>query len=270
MPDIIVLIPHYNDIEGLNKSLNSVSDQEAVDVLIIDDGSIVKPDQNKLKGKFNNINDIIVLLSSPNKGQPHVENIGLKYIIDSGKYKYIARLDSGDTSYPERFKIQKQFFEQNPDISIIGTHAMVVDLKGEKLFFSKMPLTHKIIKKNIHVHNCFLHSTIMFRVEALNKVGFYSMDYFANDDYDFWFRFIKKTLTANIDKCLGNIELNSNSLSRSKYRKVLRAGIRILLKHFSFKYFFYSIRGLLRAFACYIIGVKLAMKISILLNKNKQ
>lgn len=269
MPDIIVLIPHFNDIQGLNRSLNSISDQEPVDVLVVDDGSAVKPDQEELKKAYGKINDIIVLFSSPNKGQAFVQNLGLKYIIESNKYKLVARLDTGDTCVPERFVEQKQFFAKNPDVSLVGSNAVIADMDGKKLFDTKMPLTHKEIRKRMHAQSCFIHSSVMFRVDAIRKTGYYPVEYYANDDYAFWFKFIDQFITANMNKCLVTYELNFNSLSKGKYRKELRSRMRILLKYFSFKYLFHSILGLSKALAGYLIGARSAGRLVVIANKFK-
>lgn len=268
MTELIVLIPHYNDIEGLNKSLRSISPIEPVDVLIVDDGSKIKPDEKELRKTYKNINNIIVILSNPNKGQPVVQNIGLKYIQDTKKYKYVARLDSGDTCFPERFIVQKSFFLNNPDVFLVGTHAQLVDTYGTKLFIAKMPLIDKDIKKIMHAHSCFIHSSVMFRIEAIDEIGYYPLDYYANDDISYWFKFINRFQTANIDKCLITYEVNLNSLSRKKYRKELRSRIRVLFINFSFRYFIFSIKGLVKAFICYSLGVKYSYKIALFLNKS--
>ena len=267
MTDIVVLIPHYNDITGLSKSLHSISISEPVDVLIVDDGSKIKPNQNELKHRHKNIHDIIVIYSSPNKGQAVVQNIGLKYILESNKYKYIARLDTGDACYPERFVVQKKFLLNNSEIFLVGSQGLIVDTKGNKLFTSNLPLHHHEIKKRMHINSCFIHSSVMFKIESIKEVGYYPENYFANDDYSFWFKFIKCFATANVDNCLVMYELNLNSISRGKYRKELRARFRILLNYFSFKYFFYSIIGLSKVFIAYLLGVNIATNIAIFIKR---
>ena len=48
--DIIVLIPHYNNIEGLKQSLLSISRSVIpVDILIVDDGSNIAIEENALR-----------------------------------------------------------------------------------------------------------------------------------------------------------------------------------------------------------------------------
>ena len=43
MNTLICLIPHYNNPDGLAKSLASIGKDEPCDVLVVDDGSVRKP-----------------------------------------------------------------------------------------------------------------------------------------------------------------------------------------------------------------------------------
>lgn len=269
LPDIIVLIPHYNDIKGLNRSLASISTRQPVDVLIVDDDSLVKPDQEELRRTHPHINSITVLFSSPNKGPAYVQNIGIRHILTNAHHKFIARLDQGDTCSSERFRVQREFLVNNPDVFLLGSHALITDAEGRELFVSRMPLGSAEIKRRMHAHCCFIHSSVMFRAEAIEKVGYYPTHYYGNDDYPYWFRFVNAFPTANIDARLVTYELHLNSYSRGKYRRELRSRIRILLGNFSFRYFFSSIEGLSKAFICYVIGVKLATRAAIIIGKFK-
>ena len=43
MAEVIVLIPHYNAIDTLLKSIKSIDEDIEVDVFVVDDGSTLKP-----------------------------------------------------------------------------------------------------------------------------------------------------------------------------------------------------------------------------------
>lgn len=49
---VILLIPHYNNINGLFTSLSSINKEENLDVLIVDDGSKVRIDEHKLTAAY--------------------------------------------------------------------------------------------------------------------------------------------------------------------------------------------------------------------------
>ena len=107
--DIVVLIPHYNNLEGLIKSLSAVSKSViAVDVLVVDDGSSIPVEEKQLQKIYPSIT---VLHSSKNEGIEKALNRGLTYICDNKPYKYVARLDAEDVCSPDRFAKQKEFLE---------------------------------------------------------------------------------------------------------------------------------------------------------------
>ena len=49
MSNIIVLIPHYNNLIGLKKTIASINEDISVDILVIDDGSTNKLDKSDIK-----------------------------------------------------------------------------------------------------------------------------------------------------------------------------------------------------------------------------
>lgn len=49
MPNIIVLIPHYNNLIGLKKTIASINEDISIDILVIDDGSTNKLDKSDIK-----------------------------------------------------------------------------------------------------------------------------------------------------------------------------------------------------------------------------
>ena len=242
-PDICVLIPHYNNIEGLETSLASISDEEPVDVLIVDDGSYIKPDVEELKRKFSYISDIIVIFNNKNRGIEHVLNDGLKYIKDAG-YKYIARLDCGDVCFPERFKIQKEFLEQNPDIYLVGSWVEFVDVRGKSLFVFRPPTVYREIRKKMFINNMFIHPVVMFRTKVIEEVGFYPTNYKNAEDYAYFFRISKRFKVANIDRVLLKCEVNPKGLSLSKRKQQIKSRLRVI--HDNFDFSIYAFYGLLR------------------------
>jgi glycosyltransferase involved in cell wall biosynthesis len=248
--DICILIPHYNALAGLEKSLSSITDIEPVDVLIVDDGSKVKPDEKELKNKFPKINNIKVLLNDRNRGIEYVLNDGLKYIMENN-YKYVARLDCGDICHPERFKIQKEFLENNPEIYLVGSWVEFMDLNENILFKFTPPTTHEEIKKKMYINNMFIHPSVMFRTKAIKKIGFYPTNKKNAEDYAYFFKFVKNFKTANIDKFLLKCEVNPKGLSLSKRKLQLKSRIKVILDNFEPS--LWCIYGLLRNLIIYFM-----------------
>ena len=149
MSDIIVLIPHFNNLKGLVDSIKSMSSEyEFIDILVIDDGSKELIDESYLQkvcGK-----KIIVINNRVNRGIEHVLNDGLNFAVQHN-YKYIGRLDCGDLCKEYRFRVQYDFLEKHSDIGIVGSHVKCVDPQGTFLYNLKMPLSDSVIRKKIYL-----------------------------------------------------------------------------------------------------------------------
>lgn len=115
---LIILIAHYNNLVGLKKSLKSIREPFDVDILIVDDGSKLKPNLKDLQDIYKN-GKIFLELLPENKGVGFAANHGLK-IIQEMKYDLIGRLDCGDLNKKNKYKKQIDFLKENPDIKLVG------------------------------------------------------------------------------------------------------------------------------------------------------
>ena len=234
MSDIAVLIPHFNNLVGLKKALDSISDLQPVDIIIVDDGSTKKPSLKALKELYTRFDDIHVLYSDINQGIEHALNIGLRYIKVQKKYNYIARLDCGDVCHPDRFKVQKSFLENNPDVYLVGAWADVVDMDGAYIFSIKHPTNHRKIKKGMFINSMFVHVSVMFRTEIINKIGYYPLNYKYAEDYAYFFKIVNNFVTGNIDCVLVTCEANPNGISLLKRRQQIKSRIAVIYCNFTF------------------------------------
>src|SRR5258706_6342491 len=110
--DICVLIPCYNNMEGLIQSINSiVYDQRRLLVLVVDDGSTVPVTRNTIYQHLPISVNIQLIRLKQNQGITRALNKGLDFIYANYPVGYIARLDCGDICSPERFYRQVSFLE---------------------------------------------------------------------------------------------------------------------------------------------------------------
>jgi len=241
LSEIALLIPHFNDIEGLKKTLSSVSDIEPLDLVVVDDGSRIKPNEEELKKEFPQFKNIKVIYLQENRGIEEALNEGLKFILEKD-YKYVARCDCRDVNAPERFKIQKKFLEEHPDVCLVGCWAHFVSPSGEKVFSFKPPVHHEDIKKYFFINSPFLHPSVMFRTEVIKKVGFYPKNYEGAEDYAYFFKIAKVCKTANIPDFLIECELNPKGISLSKRRRQILSRLKVLIHNFEPNpYWFYGL-----------------------------
>jgi len=259
MPDIVVLIPHFNSLAGLNRSLASISGVEPVDVLIVDDGSSEKPDEQDLRMRHPLIPGIFCIQLEHNQGIEHALNKGLAHIRSLHRHKYIARLDCGDTCHPDRFRIQREFLDAHPDIYLAGTWTEFRDMEGRELFTVRYPVDAKTLRKKIYLNNMFNHPSVMFRAEAIEKIGYYPTTFKYAEDYAFFFGFVRHFETANIPQVLTCYEVNPEGISLSKRRKQIESRIRIILRNWQWGV--YPVWGIIRSGLLYVMSYAMITKL---------
>jgi len=259
MSDIIVLIPHYNNLDALHRSLASITAAEPVEVLIVDDGSAVKPDAEDLGLRYPLIHGISCLQLEQNQGIEHALNKGLAHIRSLHRYKYIARLDCGNTCHPDRFKVKRDFLDAHPAVYLAGTWTEFRDMEGKELFTVRYPTDAKTLRKKIYLNNMFNHPSVMFRAAAVEKIGYYPTDFKYAEDYAFFFRFVRHFETANIPQVLTSYEVNPTGISLSKRRKQIESRIRIILRNWHWGV--YPVWGIIRSSILYVMSYALITRL---------
>ncbi|MGQ8364623.1 glycosyltransferase [Glaciecola sp. 1036] len=100
--------------------------------------------------------------------------------------KYFFRMDADDISMGDRIEKQVRFFEQHPNIDILGTSLVEINESGKIVGKRIMPKSHlKIV--SILPRRCPInHPTVGFRASII-RAGFrYKENYMNTQDYFFW------------------------------------------------------------------------------------
>lgn len=266
MSELIVLIPHFNNPEGLIKSILSIQESIKVDLLVIDDGSKNKPNIDEIK-KLYNYGNVIIEMLPENKGIEFALNHGLA-IIEKLNYPFIARLDCGDLNKENKYTKQYNYLQQNPDVYLLGSWADMVDENGNYLYTLRHPVTYNKIKKQMFLNSMYVHPSVVFRTEVLNTVGKYPCNYPAAEDYAFFFKIIKNYKSENYPEALLIYEINSKSISLSKRKLQVKNRLKIIKDNFYFG--FYPLYGLIRNSIIYFMSPKTLTFFKTKIYKNNQ
>lgn len=263
MNDVAVLIPVYNDQLGLEATLASLKKEEdiSLDIIVVDDGSATTITVPETIG-----NHKIIFIPLPqNKGIETALNTGLAYIIEHG-YKYVGRIDSGDICMNNRFKKQYDYLESDTECVLVGAQVRHVDEKGTDLFIESPPSEHQDIRKSMHINTAFAHPAVMFRSDIIQEIGEYSLNYKAAEDYDLFFRMVKKYKTKNLPEILVVKEYNLNSISVKKRKVQLKSRLKIQIKNFNFL-LHQSYLGIVQTIALLVFPDTLTIKLKSYLKK---
>ena len=202
---ISVLMPVYNGEKYLAEAIDSILNQSFryFELLILlEHGS--NEESKKIIGSYND-ERIRVIENSERLGLP----ISLNKGIDLARGKYIARMDTDDVSLIDRFKVQYEFLEAHPEISLCGS-SIRINGKGRK-----MPVfeSTEAIKFGAYFECPFYHPTVMWRKDDLVKEDLYYKNLPQAEDYELWTRVICSLQLVNINKVLLNYRVHSSNKS---------------------------------------------------------
>lgn len=194
---IDVIIPVYNDANGLHRCLSSLSDQllaqSLFKVVIIDDGSTDNPEA-VVEG-FPNL-CVQFISHDRNRGLPAALNTGLS----NSRSRYFVRVDADDYVHAGFLISMLWAFENNPE-----TYAVAVDYKKVDEIENVLSY-HKSINEPI---GC----GIMFRRIILDKIGKYDEEFRLAEEVEFMLRFKKHFKITHLESCLYRYTQKADTLT---------------------------------------------------------
>lgn len=210
-PPITVLLPVYNGADYIEKAIASVLAQTFTnfELLIINDGS-----QDNTVELLNRFDD-------PRIRCIHQENRGLAATLNLGcslaKGEFIARQDQDDVSHPARLEKQLAYMQTHPDCALLGTWAEI-HVGDQPTDRSHDHATeHGMLCLDLLFNNPFVHSSVMFRRDAILDIGGYTTDPDRQppEDYELWSRMARRYRIANLPERLLVYREVPQSMSRT-------------------------------------------------------
>jgi glycosyltransferase involved in cell wall biosynthesis len=184
---ISVILPVYNCKEYIKDSVQSILRQtyKNFELIIVDDGS-----EDGTLDILNSFNDkrIRFYKNKYNRGLIY----SLNKALNKSKGRFIARMDADDICEISRFQKQINYFDKNKEISIVGSAVTLIDnnnLVSRKYLY---PLNDNLIRWSMFFSCSVCHPTVMIRSHVFKKINGYSFKAKFAEDYNLWFRLIKK------------------------------------------------------------------------------
>ncbi|KZX16010.1 putative glycosyltransferase EpsE [Methanobrevibacter cuticularis] len=216
-PIISVVMPAYKEPSSyLTQSIESILNQTLTDfeLIIILDNPENKELENLILNYKKKDDRIVFLKNKENMGIAKTLNKG----IEKSKGKYIARLDADDIAYPERLKKQLKIME-NEKCYLVGSKADYINNQGEFVenLASEISPFYKYeeIKNNIIKFNFFIHPSLMFKKELIEKIGDYDSNFKFTEDYDLVLRTINQYKCVITPEHLIKYRINKNGLTQN-------------------------------------------------------
>ncbi len=214
--------------EYVRIALDSMLENQTVkpdEIVLVQDGPVqteLSVLLNEYVGKYGDVMNIIRLEKNGGLGN------ALKLGVENAKYDIIARMDSDDICFPDRFEKQLTFLEENPKCDIVGGQITeFIDQPSNIVGKREVPLSNEDIYEYMKSRCAFNHPTVMFRKQAVLEAGNYQ-DWFWNEDYYMWIRMMKNhCVMANLPDVLVNMRSGIDQYGRRGGVKYFKSEIGI-------------------------------------------
>lgn len=257
--DFYLLIPYYNNLPGLSRSLESiVYDPTLYALLIVDDGSREVLRYEDLTGHIPPQLSVTILRQPENAGITRALNRGLEWLEQNGQSRYVARLDCADLCSPDRFTRQVAFLEQHEGVDLVGSWCIFKDFSSGVSYRYITPTRHKNILRSMHFRNIFIHPTVMWRADITRKAGVYPENFPHAEDYGFFYEIISKSEAAIIPADLVICEINPRGLSLHFRKEQLKSRMKVVKQYGKNR--LYSLMGVLKLQLLLMIPYKIVLQ----------
>ena len=195
------------------------------EIVIVLDGPITDELRNVLNSYIDRYPELYKIV-------PLETNQGLGLALREGvlhcSNELIARMDTDDICRNDRFELQLNEFEENPNLDICGSHIAEFDETPEKIVARRIvPLDDKSIKKYSHKRDGFNHVSVMFKKSSVLKAGNYQSCLLMEDTLLWANMFNAGAVGKNIDDYLVYVRIGKDMYERRggiKYFKKYKSG----------------------------------------------
>lgn len=199
MKRVSVIIPLYNSEETIITVLKGIEEQtsvsEILEVIIIDDGST--DNSAKLVKEFAEENSVLNIryYYQNNSGVSVARNKGIRL----AKGELVALCDSDDLWHKEKIERQLKAFDGVPDIFFLGTGS------DNKPFIRRFKIIRDLYKaslSDIYIKYFPSSSSVLFRKDAVDVVGYFDENQKYGEDINYYQRFCAKLNYYYLPDCL--------------------------------------------------------------------
>ena len=184
------------------------------EIVVVEDGPLTAELENvilKYKEKYPEVLNIVK--SKENIGLGRALNLGLS----NCRNELVARMDTDDISKPDRCEKQLKYFENDSEISLLGSSVDEFYKNPEEIVSRRVvPTEYKDIYEFAKRRSAFNHPTVMYKKSDVLSIGGYS-DLRRNQDVDLFGRMLFSGFKAeNIEESLLYFRSNDDLAKRRK------------------------------------------------------
>lgn len=189
-----VLVPVFNTAKYLDEALQSILRQTHSDfeLLVIDDGST--DSSPAILRELSSSDPRLRVIFRPNRGLVPTRN----ELLQEAQGEFIAWMDSDDIALSNRFALQLQAFEADPELVCVGGFAECIDPEGLPLRVERYPTSHDDILVAQQKGGAMRFPTVMMRTDVARRAGGFRGSFPIGEDFDLFLRMSELGKMANL------------------------------------------------------------------------
>jgi glycosyltransferase involved in cell wall biosynthesis len=215
-PRVSVVMGVFNGAQYLRDSIQSILDQEGVDLelIIVNDGS--NGETREILARFAAEDSRVHVLDQCRSGLTMALTRGCEAAVG----EYIARQDNGDVSLPGRLRTQMEVLDGDQDLAFASCWTEFCGPDGEFLYCGKgtgVAITPRNIiseeARNGLADGPTCHPSVMMRRRTYLNVGGYRPQFYFGQDWDLWYRLAEAGSFQMVGHVLYRARVTPDSLS---------------------------------------------------------
>ncbi|WKZ25994.1 MAG: glycosyltransferase family 2 protein [bacterium] len=231
-PLISIIIPSYNKVKYIEKTLRSIVTQKNVRVeVIIQDGGSTDGTLDIIKKYAKKYPKLIKFVSKKDDGQLDAINKGLK----KAKGEIVTFINADDVYEKDALFTVAEYYKENPNALWFAGKGIVIDENDIEI--AKIATVYKsfLLKFNLYnlllMTNYLMQPSVFLTKKALRKYGLFTGTKFAVMEYDMWLKIGKDQMPVVIDMYLSKFRISEGSISSVMYNELFSMDIKIVRKH---------------------------------------
>lgn len=231
-PLISIVIPSYNKVKYIEKTLQSIVSQKNANFeVIIQDGGSTDGTLNVIKKYAKKYPSLICYESKKDGGQLDAINNGLL----KAKGDIVTFINADDVYEPGAFESVAGRFVENPNALWFAGKGVVIGENDNEI--AKLATVYKIILLNFSLYNLLLivnylvQPSVFITKNVIKKYGLFTGTKFAVMEYDMWLKIGRDQMPVVINKVLAKFRLGKDTKTLTVTNNILEVDEKIFRKY---------------------------------------
>jgi glycosyltransferase involved in cell wall biosynthesis len=231
-PKISVVIPSYNKVEYIGKTLDSILRQNYQNYeVIVQDGKSTDGTFEIVQKYAKKFPQIFRIESKIDKGQTSAINIGL----EKAKGDLVTYINADDTYLSDAFDTVAREYQKNPEALWFVGKGKVINGKGREIAKPTTWYKNLLLSLNsrffLLVTNYFTQPSVFLTKNAFQKYGpFSGLSNGVVMEYSLWLKLSKVTMPKVLGKTLSSFRITTGNISSISYKNILKEDEAIVKK----------------------------------------